>query len=224
MSEHDWSAILPLPAPEDPLPLIQQWLEQATASGRQRNPDAMALATADAEGRPSVRMVLMRTVSVKHGYAVFYTHYGSRKGLELERNPRAAGVLYWEQLGRQVRFEGRVVRSPEAESDRYFAGRPWHSQLNAWASVQSLPLGDPQELASRARRKAAELGADARGGTRKLPRPPHWGGYRLWFEAVELWAEGADRFHDRIRYERTLHPDDAFGYIGSAWSHRRLQP
>jgi pyridoxamine 5'-phosphate oxidase len=133
--------ILPLPAPDDPLPLVRQWLDAAAASG-QRNPDAMAFATVDASGRPSVRMVLMRGLSVGQGFGVFYTHYGSRKGVELEHNRRGAGVMYWAPLGRQVRLEGPVVRSPESESDAYFATRPWRSQLNAWVSEQSALLDE----------------------------------------------------------------------------------
>jgi pyridoxamine 5'-phosphate oxidase len=218
--------ILPLPAPDDPLPLVREWLE--AAAGEQRNPDAMALATADRAGRPSVRMVLMRKLSLKRGFAVFYTHYGSRKGVELEHNGWGAGVIYWATLGRQVRFEGPVVRSPESESDTYFATRPWRSQLNAWVSAQSSPLPDPGELEHRARRKAVELGladdGDQAPDETRLPRPSFWGGYRLWFRSVELWAEGVARFHDRIRYERALEPRDEFSFAPGPWSSQRLQP
>jgi pyridoxamine 5'-phosphate oxidase len=207
---------LPTPLPDDPVPTVAAWLADVTAGGKRRNPNALALATADASGRPSVRMVLVKEIAPS-GYLVFYTNYGSRKAAELDRG-RAAGVLYWEELGKQVRFEGPVVRSPAAESDAYFASRPERSQLNAWASRQSQPLRDIGELERRADEKAREL----RGGS--IPRPQSWGGYRLWFEALELWAEGADRFHERVRYSRELAPADAFSFRAGPWTRQRLQP
>ena len=218
---------LPTPAPSDPLPLVKQWLDAASALER-RNPNAMALATTGANGHPSVRMVLLRGLAVNDGYAVFYTHYASRKAVELQSSGRAAAVLYWEDLGRQIRFEGAVLRSPAAESDAYFATRPWRSQLNAWSSEQSKPLADPTDLTLRAALKAHEFGLGddqtppARGQT--LPRPDFWGGFRLWFDTVELWVEGADRFHERLRYTRGLTPADAFSFRSGAWTHQRLQP
>ncbi len=219
-------SLLPTPPPEDPVPLAAEWLDRATASGR-RNPNAMALATSDAAGRPAVRMVLLKALSPE-GYAVFYTNYGSRKAGELAARGRAAAVLYWEDLGRQVRFEGAIVRSPAEESDAYFATRPWRSQVNAWSSEQSLPLPDPTELERRAAAKAAEIGVDGSSteppGGARLPRPPFWGGYRLWFDAVELWAEGAGRFHERLRYERRLTAAGASAFDPGPWSWQRLQP
>ena len=127
-----------IPAPEDPVRAAAQWLGEADALGR-RNANAMALASVDGEGRPSARMVLLKELAPL-GYAVFYTNYGSRKAGELLSTGRAAAVLYWHELGRQLRFEGRVVRSPAAESDAYFATRPLASQINAWSSEQSRPL------------------------------------------------------------------------------------
>jgi len=215
---------LPSPAPEDPVPLVSSWLAEIVASGRLKNPNAMALATSDRAGAPSVRMVLLKEIAPA-GYAVFFTNYQSRKGAELDENPRAAAVLYWEPLGRQVRFEGRVVRSPVAESDAYFATRPTLSQLNAWSSAQSRPLAEPDQLQRAAEEAALKLGVDRDGSAaRPLPRPAYWGGYRLWFEAVELWAEGAHRFHERLRYRRNLERADAHTYRSGAWSAERLQP
>jgi pyridoxamine 5'-phosphate oxidase len=130
-------------------------------------------------------------------------------------------VLYWESLGRQVRFEGPIVRSPAAESDAYFASRPARSQVNAWSSKQSRPLADPVDLAAAAERVERDLGV-AEG--KPVPRPEFWGGYRLWFDAVELWAEGADRFHERLRYRRELEREDAFAFRASPWVVTRLQP
>lgn len=216
---------LPTPAPGDPLPTVAGWLAEATAGGRLKNPNAMALATCARGGAPSVRMVLVKEIALA-GYAVFYSNYESRKGTELEQNSRAAALLYWEPLGRQVRLEGPVVRSPAAESDAYFATRPTLSQLNAWSSAQSRPLEAQEDLDRAAARAARELGiaADGASASRPVPRPPHWGGYRLWFDALELWAEGANRFHERLLYRRTLEPADAFTFRAGAWSVRRLQP
>ena len=150
---------LPAPPPDDPLPVAMRWLAEATAHAR-RNPNAMALATVDAAGRPSARMVLLKELAPA-GYAVFYTNYGSRKAAELDATRRAAAVLYWDDLGRQLRFEGAIVRSPIAESDAYFASRAWRSQVNAWSSEQSRPIDDLAELERRAAAKARELGVTA---------------------------------------------------------------
>jgi pyridoxamine 5'-phosphate oxidase len=162
-------------------------------------------------------MVLLKELAPL-GYAVFYTNYGSRKGLELAATGRAAAVLYWHELGRQVRFEGPVVRSPPAESDRYFASRPLPSQVNAWSSEQSRPLTDAVVLEER----AANVFATKTGDT--LPRPEFWGGFRLWLDAVELWVEGENRFHERVRYERRLAPRDAHDFAPDRWHSQRLQP
>jgi pyridoxamine 5'-phosphate oxidase len=203
-----------------------RWLAEATARAR-RNPNAMALATVDPAGRPSARMVLLKELAPA-GYAVFYTNYGSRKAGELDATHRAAAVLYWDELGRQLRFEGAIVRSPVAESDAYFASRAWRSQLNAWSSEQSRPLDDPAELERRAAAKARELGITAAGESpppgRRLARPEFWGGYRLWFDAVELWAEGADRFHERLSYRRELGAPRAHEFQHGPWRWQRLQP
>jgi pyridoxamine 5'-phosphate oxidase len=216
---------LPTPPPADPLPLVASWLADVTASRVLRNPNGMALATSNASGAPSVRMVLLKELAPA-GYAVFYTNYESRKAGEIEHRGRAAAMLYWESLGRQVRFEGPVVRSPAAESDAYFATRPVRSQLNAWTSHQSRPLSDPADLDAAQERTARELGisADGAAAAGPVPRPAHWGGYRLWFDALELWAEGAHRFHERLRYRRELDRADAFAFRAGAWNVQRLQP
>jgi len=218
--------LLPAPPPNDPLPVAMRWLAEATA-GTRRNPNAMALATVDAAGRPSARMVLLKELAPA-GYAVFYTNYASRKAGELESTRRAAAVLYWDELGRQLRFEGAIVRSPVAESDAYFASRAWRSQVNAWSSEQSRPIDDPLELERRATAKARELGVMTPGESpapgRRLVRPEFWGGYRLWFDAVELWAEGADRFHERLSYRRDLGAEQAQEFRPGPWSWQRLQP
>jgi pyridoxamine 5'-phosphate oxidase len=210
-------ASLLIPTPEDPVRAAAQWLGEAEALGR-RNANAMALASVDAKGQPSARMVLLKELAPL-GYAVFYTNYGSRKAAELLSTRRAAAVLYWHELGRQVRFEGPVVRSPDAESDAYFASRPLASQVNAWSSEQSRPLPDLAALEERAAKVAATKPAG-----QSLPRPDFWGGFRLWLTAVELWVEGRDRFHERVRYERRLDARDAHTFEAGRWNWQRLQP
>ena len=210
------ASLLILP-PEDPVRAALGWLGEAEALGR-RNANAMSLASVDALGKPSARMVLLKKLAPE-GYAVFYTNYSSRKGSELLATGRAAAVLYWHELGRQVRLEGPVVRSPEAESDAYFATRPFASQVNAWSSEQSRPLADPAMLEERA---AELIGTQGAGGS--LPRPSFWGGFRLWLDAVELWVEGRDRFHARVRYERKLDVKDSFSFDTGSWTWQRLQP
>jgi pyridoxamine 5'-phosphate oxidase len=205
-----------IPPPEDPVRAAAQWIGEAEALGR-RNANAMALACADVTGRPSVRMVLLKELA-SLGYAVFYTNYGSRKGIELIATGQAAAVLYWHELGRQVRFEGLVVQSPAAESDSYFASRPLPSQINAWSSEQSRPLADPAALEER----AAKVFGNKTGNA--LPRPDFWGGFRLWLVALELWVEGENRFHERVRYERSLEARDAYSFEPGRWTWQRLQP
>ena len=222
---------LPVPPPEDPLIIVGEWFDAAAREAHQRHPNAMTLATVDTASRPSARMILIKELSRSEGYATFYSHYQSRKGLELERNANAAGVLHWDKLGQQIRFEGPVVRSPEEESDAYFATRSTNSQLNAWVSEQSRPLDNIAELTRRARDKASDLGLAAEqddGGALesgvRVPRPPFWGGYRFWFAVVELWLEGEDRFHDRLRYERALTPIGATKFATGPWTSQLLQP
>ena len=178
---------------QDPLEQFEHWFAEAKRAGVEV-PEAMTLSTADAEGAPSARMVLLKGVG-EDGF-VFYTGYGSRKSEELEQNPRAALVFYWRQLGRQVRVEGSVERVPEPESAAYFATRPRGSQLAAWASQQSRPLGSREEL----ERRYAELEREYEG--REVPRPPHWGGFRLRPDAIEFWEHRENRLHDRICYTR----------------------
>jgi pyridoxamine 5'-phosphate oxidase len=208
---------LPTTLPEDPLPVFAAWYHEARAKKVQPNPDAMVLASATPEGVPSARVVLCKKVVEQPGYVVFFTNYDSRKGAELAANPRVAGVLHWDTLNRQVRLEGRVVRCPPAESDEYFASRAIDSRIGAWASLQSQPLDSRATLLKRV---AVET---ARHGTAPT-RPPHWGGYHFWLEAVELWCEGAFRVHDRARWTRTLTATDGSGFSAGAWQATRLYP
>jgi len=190
---------------QDPLELFEHWFAEAKRAGVEV-PEAMTLATATGGGVPSARMVLLKGAD-EDGF-VFYTGYGSRKSEELEQNPRAALVFYWRPLGRQVRVEGSVERVSELESAAYFETRPRGSQLAAWASLQSRPLGGREELD----RRYAGLEREYEG--RDVPLPPHWGGYRLHPEAIEFWEHRENRLHDRVRYTRER----------EGWKTERLSP
>jgi len=191
----------------DPLVELAAWVAQAEAAGH-RLPDAFALATADATGRPSVRLVLLR--GIEPDGLRFYTNRGSAKGRDLAANPWAAAAFWWERTNRQVRVSGRVAPLPDAEATAYWATRPRGHQLAAWASDQGQPIGDRAELEAKVAAVAARFGSDA-----SIPLPPFWGGYRLEPELVEFWESRPDRLHDRIEYRRS--PD-------RAWERRRLQP
>jgi pyridoxamine 5'-phosphate oxidase len=177
----------------DPLGQFRRWYGEAEAAGIEA-PQAMALATATAQGLPSVRMVLLKGAD-ERGYA-FFTGYVSRKAAELDANPHAALLFHWAPLGRQVRIEGPVERVPEQESDAYFATRPRGAQLAAAASRQSSVLTERAEIDAR----VGELARQHEGGD--VPRPDHWGGYRLVPQAYEFWQHRDDRMHDRLRYRR----------------------
>ena len=223
---------LPDRLPVDPMPLAAAWLRDAMDGNIQRNPNSMVLATTDAGGRPSARVVLCKEIVVEPGYLVFYTNYESRKGRELAAKPWAAVVFHWDAMRRQLRVEGPVVRSPERESDDYFASRPWQSRLAAMASAQSAPIASRQDLLENLRDTAARFGTpdpfaaaiDDRDAGSRLPRPQGWGGYRLWAATVELWVEGEHRLHDRIRWTRELKATGGTHSQTRPWQHERLQP
>ena len=224
-----WTETLPDPLPANPLKLVADWLAQARSEAAQPNPNSMVLATVDGRGQPSARVVLCKDIAAEAGFIAFYTNYLSRKGRELEANPRAAIVFHWDNQRRQVRAEGRVARLSDAESDAYFSSRPWQSRLGAWASRQSEPVESREALhaavAAAARRFGVPYGGpgseEPDSVTAEIARPATWGGYRLNVEAVELWVEGEFRIHDRARWTR------GSGH-GSGetmnWSVTRLQP
>jgi pyridoxamine 5'-phosphate oxidase len=203
--------------PAEPLAVVADWLACAWRERRQPNPNAMVLATTTAGGHPSARVVLCKDIAPQPGFLVFYTNYESRKGRELAANARAAAVMHWDYLHRQVRVEGPVVKAPEADSDAYFASRALESRIGAWASRQSQPIASRAELLG-----AVQATTQRFGGV--VPRPPHWGGYRLWADAVELWVEGEGRIHDRARWTRTLTVRDDGQPDAGPWAATRLQP
>ena len=190
----------------DPDPLVEFGRWYGAAARVVPAPESMALATADAAGRPSARMVLLKSWGAD-GF-VFYTNYDGRKSHELAANPEAALLFYWEPLGRQVRIEGSVVRSGAADSDAYFATRDVASQVGAYASHQSRPVAGRSELDAAVERWTAEFAG------RDVPRPEWWGGWRVVPRAFEFWQQGHHRLHDRVRYEAD----------GTGWSIQRLQP
>jgi pyridoxamine 5'-phosphate oxidase len=226
-----WTEKLPDPLPENPLKVAVQWLAQAKLDLAQPNPDAMVLATVDSRGYPSARVVLCKEIAADPGFIVFYTNYRSRKGGELETNPRAAVVFHWDHRHRQVRAEGQVEPLSDTENDAYFRTRAWQSRLGAWASHQSQPVASREALTAAVAREARRFGIPYAGPgsaepdevSVQLPRPPVWGGYRLYADAVELWVEGEFRIHDRARWTRSLpHSLDAASKM--PWVATRLQP
>ena len=196
MDEHDLD--------DDPLAQLGAWLDDARSTDSR--PHAMTLATADTDGRPSARVVLLQSIDARG--VVFFTNRTSRKGRELARNPYASAVLHWWELGRQVRIEGAAEETTDEESTAYWITRPRGSRIAAWASAQSRPLTGRAELA------AAVAEAEARFAGDELPLPPFWGGYRLVPDRMEFWTHSDDRLHDRVLYVREE----------GGWRRERLAP
>ncbi|HEY0767010.1 MAG TPA: pyridoxamine 5'-phosphate oxidase [Steroidobacteraceae bacterium] len=222
--------LLPDPLPAEPLEVVAGWLAEAWAARAQPNANAMVLATSR-DAKPSARVVLCKDIVPQPGFIVFYTNYLSNKGRQLKDNPRAAAVMHWDALHRQVCIEGEVVPAPAADSDIYFASRAWQSRVSAWASEQSEPISSRAALLAAVTAVARRFGAPTPGSPGAddtmrvtIPRPPHWGGYRLWADAVELWVEGEARIHDRARWTRSLTAARGGSFRAGAWSAIRLQP
>jgi pyridoxamine 5'-phosphate oxidase len=197
-------------AGDNPFRIARDWLDEATEL-EVNDPDAIALATVDAAGLPNVRMVLLKEIEVSDddGAFVFYTNYGSAKASEIEATGKAAFVLHWKSLRRQIRVRGLVNREEGEQADAYYASRSLKSRLGAWASHQSQPLASRTALMAAVAKLTPKLGTHP-------PRPPFWGGYRIKPLEIEFWADGAFRLHDRFRWRR-----DA---PGEAWNITRLNP
>jgi len=193
-------------AGDDPFAIARRWLAEAEKT-EPNDPNAIALATVDAAGLPNVRMVLLKEIEA-HAF-VFYTNYESAKGGELVASGRAAFVLHWKSLRRQIRVRGLIAREDGPQADAYFASRSLKSRLGAWASQQSRPLASRAALLAEVARVTAEHGLAP-------ARPPFWGGFRLTPTEIEFWADGAFRLHDRFRWQRQSVADD--------WAVTRLNP
>jgi pyridoxamine 5'-phosphate oxidase len=193
-------------AGSDPFRLARDWLAEAEAV-EPNDPNAIALATVDAEGLPNVRMVLLKEIETEA--FVFYTNYGSAKGQEIAASGKAAFVMHWKSLRRQIRVRGMTEREDGPQADDYYASRSLKSRLGAWASQQSQPLSSREALMAEAAKVALTKGPNP-------ARPPHWGGFRLRPVEIEFWADGAFRLHDRFRWTRKNAADP--------WCIERLNP
>ncbi|CAN1574143.1 PdxH Pyridoxamine-phosphate oxidase [Paracoccaceae bacterium] len=193
-------------AGSDPFALAQTWLTEAEAA-EPNDPNAIALATVDSDGLPNVRMVLLKEIEA--AAFVFYTNYTSQKGVEIEATGKAAFVLHWKSLRRQIRVRGLTSREEGPQADAYYTSRSLKSRLGAWASQQSQPLTSREALMAEAAKVAITKGPNP-------PRPPFWGGIRIVPLEIEFWADGAFRLHDRFRWSRQA--------PGSDWSVQRLNP
>ena len=198
-------------AGDNPFQLARDWLAEAEAS-EPNDPNAIALATVDASGLPNARMVLLKEIEVEGpggGAFVFYTNYGSAKAAEIEQAGKAAFVMHWKSLRRQIRVRGLTSREEGPQADAYYASRSLKSRLGAWASQQSQPLSSRSALMAEVAKITATKGPNP-------PRPPFWGGFRLHPLEIEFWADGAFRLHDRFRWRRES--------LDSAWEIVRLNP
>ena len=193
-------------AGDDPFDIARSWLAEAEAS-EINDPNAIALSTVDPDGMPNVRMVLLKEIEADA--FVFYTNYDSRKGHEIDTAGKAAFVVHWKSLHRQIRVRGTVTREDGEKADAYYASRSLKSRLGAWASKQSQPLGSRTELMAEVAKLTAKLGPNP-------TRPPFWGGFRIHPTEIEFWADGAFRLHDRFRWERNGNE--------KSWKISRLNP
>ena len=212
---------------QNPLLLLQSWLNEAMELDLQPNPDTMAIATSNSQGLPNVRMVLCKEINTEEGYVVFYTNYNSVKSLEIKENPKCSALFHWDKLGYQIRIRGEILQSPDEENDTYFASRHLGSQVGAWASNQSNPVEDREALDDQFKKILDRFNLTSESiiqNEQKIPRPPNWGGYRLWIEEIEFWLNQKDRLHDRLHFRRALNISSEGIETEKKWTVKRLQP
>ncbi|MEL7312207.1 MAG: pyridoxamine 5'-phosphate oxidase [Pseudomonadota bacterium] len=213
MTDQVAADFLPDVLPENPMRIVGQWLEEARQLRNQPNPNAMTLATTDADGTLSARIVLCKRFDADAGTIDFFTNYRSRKAQALTAHSQVALVFHWDHQGRQVRLQGRAELLDATDNDTYFATRPRLSQMGAWASDQSEPIGSRAVLLEQFEAR------NAAHGDGEIPRPDHWGGYRIVADYCELWVEGSGRVHDRARFQRAIESG-----ASGVWTGERLQP
>ena len=227
--------LLPEPLPGDPFSTFVSWFNRARDQRVQPNPNALSLATVDADGTPSTRIVLCKDIDAAAGAFTFHTNYRGRKGRALDANPHAAAAFHWDTLDLQARFEGLVVRASAADSDAYFASRSWMSRIGAWSSDQSEPIASRAAMLAKVDATLRRFGIDPANlpppdAKVDIPRPPHWGGFRFVAAYAELWVGSKVRLHDRACWKRSLIQtrDNAGKLTGvtaaAGWNATRLQP
>lgn len=233
MQFYDTGEGLPETLPDSPFPIFKSWFDKAWDERRTPNTNAMTLCTLHPDGYPDARIVLCKAIEPEPGNIVFYTNYNGAKGLQLAANPFASVVFHWDHDEHQVRIRGPITHATESESDAYFASRRLESRLGAWVSNQSQPIESREELLEKVGDVMTQLGLDASDlmGEKEvtIPRPPHWGGFRIHAHQMELWAGGVGRIHDRARWTRELTRNESIdrgagAYTTGAWSSTRLQP
>ncbi len=227
---YDEGERLPDDLPDSPFPIFEQWFNQAWDQRLSPNTNSMTISTLHDDGMPDARVVLCKLIDPDPGSIVFYTNYNSDKGRQLDAAPFVSASFHWDHYERQVRIRGPVVKTTETESDAYFASRALESRLGAWISDQSKPIESRDALLDKVVGVMEKLGLDASvmmdgKGIEDIviPRPPHWGGYRIHAQSVELWAGGVGRIHDRARWNRDL-TKSGDGFTYGKWSSTRLQP
>ena len=226
--------LLPEALPTEPFGMLTRWMDDAREAGNQPNPTSMNLCTLDADGTPSARIVLCRGVDADRGILTFFTNDGSRKGRAMKADPRVALTFHWDHADRQIRVEGRAVKSSDETSDAYFESRTLAKRLGAWSSDQSRPIESREELIAKVAEVVQRFGIDPQNPPSEeeskgmIPRPPHWGGWHVVAKSVEIWAGEGGRIHDRAVWTRELRETGADNpmeaYEGSEWSATRLQP
>ena len=224
MKTFDERNLLPEILPDDPMHQAKRWFDRTNSEKWQPNPNAMTLSTVDKNNAPSSRIVLCKYFVADPGYIVFFTNYNSRKGKEIRDNSEVSLVFHWDNIGRQLRIKGIAVYSPSSESDEYFASRNRGSQISAWGSNQSQPVESRSKLIKQMNDKLDEFDSSGTHNEKEIPRPPHWGGIRVWAHEIELWMDGEDRVHDRARWTRKLKINQDNSFSTSKWIGTRLQP